>query len=89
MSDDTLTVEEWISANSVPCEADGVEHDCGYEFLRVEVGVARWFLAEVERAAAEKAWDEGERHESEFLARTGQFCPYKGCNPYRKGQSGE
>ena len=32
-----------------------------------------------ERAAA---WDEGERHESEYLATWGQFCPNP-QNPYR------
>lgn len=30
------------------------------------------------------AWDEGERHESEYLNTWGQFCPGKHCNPYRK-----
>ena len=37
----------------------------------------RWLARE--RAAA---WDEGERHESEYLATWGQFCPNPE-NPYR------
>jgi hypothetical protein len=57
MSNDeyTPTVEEWIAANTVPCAADGVEHDCAYDFLHVEVESARAFIAVVERAAAVKA----------------------------------
>ena len=35
----------------------------------------------VEARVAE-AWDEGERHESEYLATWGQFCPNPE-NPYR------
>ncbi len=42
--------------------------------------------ADRDRAVAERAWDEGERHESEFLDRVGQFCPYKNCNPYRESE---
>lgn len=50
-----MVVAEWIAANTVPCAADGVEHDCAYDFLHVEVESARAFIAGVERAAAVKA----------------------------------
>lgn len=30
-----------------------------------------------------EAWDEGERHESDYLSTWGQFCPSNNCNPYR------
>ena len=33
---------------------------------------------------AARAWDEGKRHESEYLATWGQFCPHANCNPYRQ-----
>lgn len=55
MTEYTPTVEEWIAANTVPCAANGEEHDCSYEYLYVEVETARAFLAAVERAAAVKA----------------------------------
>jgi hypothetical protein len=46
-------------------------------------------LAAHDREVAAHAWDEGERHESEYLATYGQFCPSKTCNPYRPGSEGK
>lgn len=53
--------------------------------LAVPAAVADDVAARVEAALAQ-AWDEGERHESDYLATWGQFCPLRICNPYRPGQ---
>jgi len=53
-----------------------------------EIVIASDWLAEHTRRAQAQAWDEGERHESDYLATWGQFCPHRDCNPYRE-QGGE
>ena len=53
-----------------------------------EEGLTDALMPIVERRVAE-AWDEGERHESEYLRMFGQFCRNP-QNPYRVvGQKGE
>ena len=51
----------------------------------LEMKFDRALEVEVERRVAEataEAWDEGERHESEYLRMFGQFC-HNPQNPYR------
>ena len=53
--------------------------------LGKEEGLTDALMPIVERRVADakaEAWDEGERHESEYLATWGQFCPNPE-NPYR------
>ena len=64
----------------------GSGEEIGTEEVVVDVSDAV-LMAErvVERRVAEakaEAWDEGERHESEYLRMFGQFCPNP-QNPYR------
>jgi len=52
-----------------------------------------WLARRHDVEVAARAWDEGERHENTYLARTDQFCPHgTACNPYRNerecGQEG-
>lgn len=66
-----------------PCDADGVEHDCLYEFIAgwdVE-SFTEWLLSERARIwdeCAETAW-------GAHLIGAGSLNDLRGLNPYRKG----
>ncbi len=86
MSDDyTPTTEAMIAAY--------VDVDTSPEMVRARRLAALRWLAEVERAAAEKAWDEGFSAGWAECADPGPFVndvwDAKTRNPYRKGQSDE
>lgn len=49
--------------------------------LRAEFN--RW-LAKHDRDVKAEAWEEGWKHDSDYMNTWGQFCPHIECNPYRK-----
>ena len=68
------TPDEWIPTDAEARNRSGLLLD------RYDA----WLAAHDAQVRAE-AWDEGGRHESEYLATWGQFCPGTNCNPYRNG----
>lgn len=82
-------IEKALREHSCSSLVDGVElcDDCDQPFPCI----TNRTLASVDSGSAlaerdAEKWDEGEQHESRYLATFGQFCPGKNCNPYRAEQ---